>query len=710
MDSPQDQRDSYLATACAHDAALKDEVRALLDAHDASALELPAAPDPPPAAQAQRIGPYVLEREIGEGGMGSVYLASRADEHYEKKVAIKLIRPGPGAKALIQRFYIERQILAGLEHPNITRLLDGGMTSDGQPYLVMEYVDGIRLDSYCDLAKLPIRQRLELFQKVCSAVGYAHRSLVIHRDLKPGNILVASDGEPKLLDFGIAKLVRANRPLAGQTATAGVFFTPLYACPEILQGLNTTVSSDIYSLGVILYELLTGQVPWDEYAVSPVELMTAIASKDPPKPSEQLLRKTSGEKPRDEIAASRGDTAPRLSRLLAGDLDAIVLKALAKKAADRYASVDEFSADIARYLDGKPVRAQRRTRLYVARKFVLRNSRGLAAAAAVICLLAATGAYAWRQQMQAGQRFEETRAIANYLLFDLFDQVSRLRGSTAVRVRMAQRAQQALDRLAASSGDNVPVLLEAAAGYNRLAQAYGAPRQANLGDPASALASLGQAKAILDRLAKLDPSNPTLALERAGNLLTEAEIQMWFNQRTAPAKSLLDAAEQALMQAPRRQDPAWLGARAVLRQQQADLAAFGEQWDDLARYSRMGLDELETWPSATKGEPLYVSPRARLLRLFGDSVFYKRRIPESLRYYEEAETILREANSRSPNQPAVLIGLMSAKDFNELTICTSASWDSANEIWEASRSTLAFSYSCAGSCPCRYRSLATSAD
>jgi serine/threonine protein kinase len=663
LERPQDQREGYLDSACGADSELKAEVRDLLDAYEASAQELPpvpAAPLPETSGTARRIGHYILEKEIGEGGMGSVYLASRADEHFEKKVAIKLIRPGPGAKALIQRFYTERQILAGLEHPNITRLLDGGMTNDGQPYLVMDYVDGIRLDSYCDGLKLTIGQRLELFQKVCSAVGYAHRSLVIHRDLKPGNILVTEDGEPKLLDFGIAKVVRANRPLEGQTATVGLFFTPLYACPEILQGLNTTVSSDIYSLGVVLYELLAGRVPWDEYAVSPVELMMAITSKDPPKPSVAARRESQAEESAEEVASRRGETPERLARILSGDLDAIALKALAKNAADRYASAEEFSADIGRYLDGRPVHAQRRTQIYVVRKFVRRHWRGLAASGVAICLLSATGAYAWRQQMQAGQRFEETRAIANYLLFDLFDQVSRLRGATSVRVRMAQRAQMELDRLATLSAGNDAVLLEAAAGYNRLAEAYGAPRQANLGDPVSALASLGRAKAILDRLHKAQPANAAVQLERAKNLLTEAEIEIWSNQQTAPAKPLIDAAEQALMGSPHPQNPAWESARALLRQEQGELAGFNENWADVERYSRTGLEELETWSPVMKQESGYASAKARLLRFAGDGRYYKQQVLESLGYYQRAEAILRDANSKWPNHPAVLSGLMAA--------------------------------------------------
>ena len=663
LDCAPDRREGYLDDACGADSSLKDEVRALLDAYHASEHEehsVPATTSPVPGGEARRIGPYVLEKELGEGGMGSVYLASRADEQFEKKVAIKLIRSGLGAKALIQRFYTERQILAGLEHPNITRLLDGGMTDDGQPYLVMDYVDGIRLDSYCDDRKLTIRQRLELFLKVCAAVSYAHRSLVVHRDLKPGNIMVAADGEPKLLDFGIAKVVRTSRPVAGQTETAGLFFTPLYACPEILHGLNTTVSADIYSLGVILYELLTGRVPWDEYAVSPVELMTAITTKDPAKPSDGLLRRAQNEAPPEELAARRSETLQRLARTLRGDLDSIALMALAKTAVERYASVEHLSADIERYLDGRPVHAQSLTPLYVARKFVRRHWQGLATAGFAICLLSLTGAYAWRQQMQAGQRFEETRAIAKYLLFDLFDQVSRLRGSTGVRARMAQRAQTELDRLAALSGGNKAVQLEAAAGYNRLAEAYGAPRQANLGDSASALASLGRAKAILDRLHNPNSTNTAVQLERAKNFLIEAEIQIWFNQQTAAAKPLIDAAERELMRAPLPDNPEWIAARAMLRQEQGDMAAFNEQWDVSERYSRLGLDELETWSAALKGEAVFAIAKSRLLRLSGDALFYKQQVVESLGLYLQAETILRDADARWPNHPSVLSGLMAA--------------------------------------------------
>src|SRR5260370_4952060 len=241
--------------------------------------------------------------------MGAVYLAKRADRQFEKKVAIKLIRSGPGSQALIQRFYAERQILAGMVHATIVRLRDGGVTEQGQPYLVMDYVDGTPLDKYCDGHRLTIRQRLELIRKICSAVHYAHQSLVVHRDLKPGNILVTEDGEPKLLDFGIAKVMQPIPSGLEQSATVDLFFTPLYTSPEVLPGQRTTASTDVYTLGVILYDVLTGALPHNEFTQSPISvIVNAIMTIDPRLPSASVTQAVpQWAATPEEMAASRAE-------------------------------------------------------------------------------------------------------------------------------------------------------------------------------------------------------------------------------------------------------------------------------------------------------------------------------------------------------------------------------------------------------------------
>ena len=269
-------------------------------------------------AELATVGPYALERELGEGGMGTVYLATRADQQFEMKVAIKVIRAGPGSKALIERFCRERQILAGMEHPNIARLLDGGLTEDGRPYLVMDYVAGTRLDAHCDERRLGVRARLEIFRKICEAVTYAHQHLVIHRDLKPSNIFVTSEGEPKLLDFGIATMVRSQAEAVDLTVTAGLFLTPLYASPELVRGARISVSSDVYSLGVILYELLCGRSPYDPFTLSPANLIHAITTADPTFPSSPgRPAETDAESP-EAIAELRGESPGSLAAKLRG--------------------------------------------------------------------------------------------------------------------------------------------------------------------------------------------------------------------------------------------------------------------------------------------------------------------------------------------------------------------------------------------------------
>ncbi|HXT22773.1 MAG TPA: serine/threonine-protein kinase, partial [Thermoanaerobaculia bacterium] len=275
LERPAAERDAFLSTACAGDPELRREVERLLaaDASMEDFLARPAtvpvdlagdappgepSPEPPPA----RLGPYRLLRELGSGGMGTVYLAARDDAEYERQVAVKILRSGIGDAAAVQRFLAERQILARLEHPSIARLYDGGTTADGRPFLVMELVDGIPIDEYCDAHVLPLAARLQLFRRVCAAVEHAHRSLLVHRDLKPANILVTAAGEPKLLDFGIAK---ALDPSAGEASGRTAFapcLTPRYASPEQVRGEPITTASDVYSLGVILYELLTGRGPY----------------------------------------------------------------------------------------------------------------------------------------------------------------------------------------------------------------------------------------------------------------------------------------------------------------------------------------------------------------------------------------------------------------------------------------------------------------
>ncbi|MGH9846475.1 MAG: serine/threonine-protein kinase, partial [Blastocatellia bacterium] len=370
-------RAEFLRQACDDNRVLREEVEALLEAlrdspefivadHPLTAFD--AQPQPPVTPQmGEHVGPYRLVREIGYGGMGAVWLAERDDAQFRKQVAIKLIKPGLGqtgnAGAVARRFREERQILARLEHPNIARLIDGGETN-GLPWLALEYVEGERIDQYCQRRGLSLDQRLELFRTVCSAVHYAHQNLVVHRDLKPANILITKDGAPRLLDFGIARLLDAEGAGRDATLTGQRMMTLDYASPEQVRGLPITTASDVYSLGVILYEMISGRRPFDLENQSLTGAVRIISEVEPVKPSLAV----EPEKQRRELA---------------GDLDDIVLMALRKEPARRYASVEQFSNDIRRHLERLPVTASPATLAYRGMKFVRRNQVFVVATALV---------------------------------------------------------------------------------------------------------------------------------------------------------------------------------------------------------------------------------------------------------------------------------------------------------------------------------------
>jgi serine/threonine-protein kinase len=406
-------REAYLARACADEPALRAEVEAMLaaDAESSSILEaspqaLASALRPDDAGErgGRRIGPYRVLREVGRGGMGTVYLAERED--VRKRVALKVVRGELAAPEKLERFLLERRILARLEHPGIARLLDAGVTDDGTPWFAMEYVDGEPLTEYADRRRLSVSARLELFSQACSAVAYAHRSLLVHRDVKPSNILVSAEGELKLVDFGIAKLLD-DEAEEGLTGTGVRLLTPEYAAPEQLRGDPVTTATDVYALGLVLYELLTGRRAFRASSRTLGEVERLVLHTEPRRPSSAVLRREEADPA--EVARARGTEPARLRRGLAGDLDAIVLKALRKEPAERYASVEALAEELARHRQRLPVLARRGSHAYRVRKFVERNRGGVAVAAAV--LLAAAGA-GLRERVLRG-RAERLRDEAN---------------------------------------------------------------------------------------------------------------------------------------------------------------------------------------------------------------------------------------------------------------------------------------------------------
>lgn len=417
LDCEPTGRTALLDSACREDPELRAEVESLLQAHDHSfATAASAFQDGMRLLEhhaerlhaGERIGPYRVVREIGRGGMGSVFLAARADDAFQKLVAIKIIRRGLDTEDILRRFRSERQILATLDHPNITRLLDAGSTDDGLPYFVMEYIEGVPIDQYCDANKLNLPERLKLFQAICSAVGYAHQNLVIHRDIKPGNILVTKDGVPRLLDFGIAKLLAAEPEAADATQTIARRLTPQYASPEQVRGEPITTVSDVYSLGVLLYVLLTGRLPYRASTKNLDELTNLIASEEPERPSAVVMRADStgtNTTTPESLSATREGTPERLRRRLHGDLDNIVLMALRKEPHRRYRSADRLSEDISRHLGNLPVIARRDTPGYRIAKFIRRHAAGVFAAALVsLILIAGIATTLWQAHVARQQR------------------------------------------------------------------------------------------------------------------------------------------------------------------------------------------------------------------------------------------------------------------------------------------------------------------
>lgn len=373
-EAPAEARPGVLTAACAGDEDLRREVESLLSFEDEAAVFDRAAQPATTAGVPERIGPYRVERLLGAGGMGAVYLAVRDDDQYRKQVAIKVI-PTAGDPELLGRFRAERQIMAGLEHPYIARLLDGGALADGRPYFVMEHIAGRRIDAYAAEKKLDTAAVLRLFLKVCSAVQFAHQNLVVHRDLKAGNILVSANGDPHLLDFGIAKVLDpvAHADL-DTTRTLTRRLTPISASPEQVSGAPVTVASDVYSLGVLLYRLLTGVSAYAGAKDFETDPARVIRDYEPP------------------LASHAPGVPPKLRRVLAGDLDNIVRKSIEKEAARRYGAVEELAADLERYLQGRPVRARRASALYRARKFVGRHRAIIIAGLAAGAVAAIAGA------------------------------------------------------------------------------------------------------------------------------------------------------------------------------------------------------------------------------------------------------------------------------------------------------------------------------
>jgi len=501
LDSPEPDRLSYVRSVCAGRPDLASEIESLLadDGSPGPLDALPAEALEERAIAGRRLGPYRLVQVIGRGGMGSVWLAERDDAQFQKRVAVKVLAAGLPVSEALRRFREERQILASLEHPHIARLLDAGRTPDGFHYIVMEYVDGVSVTQYCDAHGLSVRERVGLLRTICSTVHFAHQRLVVHRDLKPANILVTANGEPKLLDFGVAKMMAPVGASAARTVPLLRLFTPSYASPEQLRGAPTTTSSDVYSLGVLAYELLTGCNPHRPGDGPAEDVFEAVSEREPGRPSVFLRQ-------------SANPAGRRMAEQVEGDLDAIVLKAMRLAPDARYRSADELASDLGRYLSGQPVDARRGTLAYRARKFARRHRPGVAAAV-VATTLAVGGitAVMWqarvasRERAIAQRRFNDVRRLAGAMMFDLYDRIAPLPGSTSARQALVTESLHYLDELRREVADDRDLALEVAEAYTRVGEVQGSPALANLGDTAGALASYRSAQAILEAQVAREP-------------------------------------------------------------------------------------------------------------------------------------------------------------------------------------------------------------
>lgn len=631
-------RGEFLDEACAGAPELRREVESLLACEEgaggflgAPALALSADffdGDAPEDRTGQTVGHYRILREIGRGGMGTVFLAERADGEFKQEVALKVVRRSLADPELARRFRREREILAPLNHPNIARLLDGGVSADGEPFIAMEYVEGVRVDDYCDARHFTARERLRLLIEVCRGVAYAHQHLVVHRDIKPSNILVTKEGTPKLLDFGIAKLLDPVQ--AGeQTRTELRAFTPDYASPEQVSGGQVTTASDVYSLGVLLGDLLRGAGAGRHARRAPGGWRSrgagATAATSLPTADE----------------GRRQGAQPPTQTFVNAELKNIVRMARHEDPARRYASAAQLAEDVQRYLDGLPVRAQKDSFTYRAGKFVRRNRAGVAAAALVALSLVVGFAVAiWqagvarRERDRAERRFGDVRRLSNAMLTEIAPKIERLQGSTDARRALVNQSLTYLDSLAREAGDDPALQSELASAYEQVGDLQGAPRKPNLSDFKGAAASYGKAQAIRRRLLEKSPGDPEARRLLAANHRGLSEIRFWMKDI---AGSLAESeASMALYRQLVAEQPGSVALRVALAdalKEHAGILYEKQEYAGSYPYLRDALESLEEARRATPDDVEVLRLVSECRSLYGIALSWDGRQAEG-----EAET------------------------------------------------------------------------
>jgi tetratricopeptide (TPR) repeat protein len=620
-----EERSAWLCSLGEQDPALAGQLGALLDEHRQLAQEgflesnRWALPNSTGLA-GQTLGPYTLISLIGQGGMGSVWLARRSDGRFERKAAVKFVNIAFAGGATEERFKREGSILGRLTHPHIAELLDAGISSEGQPYLVLEYVDGTTIDQYCDQYKLDLESRVRLFLDVLSAVAHAHANLIVHRDIKPSNVLVTTEGKVKLLDFGIAKLLEGEGQSGAATLLThegGSALTPEYAAPEQLTRQPVTTATDVYALGVLLYVLLSGRHPAVSNLHSPAELVKAVLELEPPRVSDAI--------PADNaklIAESRATTPEKLRRELRGDLDTIIGKALKKDPQERYASVTGFADDLQRYLKREPISARPDTVAYRTVKFLRRNRTvvALTATATVLVIgsLSAGLLVANRERKIAERRFSQVRQLANKFI-DLDSRIRGLQGSTKVRMQMVSDSLQYLRSLESEGHVDKDLALDIAFAYVRVAHAQGDPTSPNLGQFAEAKQSLSQASKFVDPILADDPRNRRalfIATTIAHDRMVLADTEGRQEESLAYAKDTASLIERFLSLG--NADPRDVYSMVYFYQNVADVTANCRHFDDAITYLRRALEISQPVERARIAEGSIYSVLADTLRQSGD--------------------------------------------------------------------------------------------
>lgn len=646
---PESERRAWLESFRVQRPDLAGLLQDLLEEHRALAQEKFLERPPIEAAYGtslpgQNIGAYTLMSPIGQGGMGTVWLAERSDERFERRVAIKFLHLSIAAHG-IERFKREGRILGQLTHPNIAALIDAGVTAKGEPYLVLENVEGEHIDEYCDHHKLDIDARIRLFLDVLGAVAHAHANLIVHRDLKPSNVLVTNDGKVKLLDFGIAKLLGDETNPAAETALTmegGGALTPLFAAPEQVTAGTVTTATDVYALGVLLYILLTGQHPAGSELHSPAELVKAIVETEPPLASDAIVSAASK-----DVAPKRSTTPEKLSRQLRGDLDTILAKTLKKAPAERYSSVTAFEDDLRRYLKHEPINARPDTIAYRVAKFVRRNRLSVGVGTlALAAVLGASGVAVYQARLSQ-KRFQDVRKLAHTFVFDLHDEIAKLEGSTKAREMMVRTGLEYLDNLSRNAGHDQELQKEIAAAYLKMGDAQGFPTRPNLGRTADALVSYQKAG---DIYRKLSAQNSAYLADLAKYYGTYAALVRFTDLKQARGLAELAIETFDRIRSQRPLDDSLEAAYALswcgLGDMDEDMGHYRDTWTDISRCSSLAHASVE---KARNTETLTLLSVAD--ERLGTAAAEVGLLDVALRGLDEDESVLNELLTAEPQNP-----------------------------------------------------------